>query len=206
MLNGLAPLPPDLFFESLFPLHKQGGRKRKKHLPNLTSLLGEQGFADVAITWDERGLYLTVTADQALATSEFPHFRRGDSVELFLDTRKATQASVITRFCHHFVFLPEAVEGIQALEVTRFRAEESRPLADPSLLIMRVQPKRASYRLDVTILKEALYGYDPEAMPLMGVAYRINRPYKEAQRFALASRLLAVEQHPDLWASAFLVD
>lgn len=206
MLNGLAPLPPDLFFESFFSLYKKGGRKRRKNLPNLAPFLGDEAFAAVEVTWDERGLYLTAIVDQALAMSEFPNFRRGDSFELFLDTRKATQASVITRFCHHFVFLPEAVEGIQAIEVTRFRAEESRPLADQNLLIVRVQPKRSSYQLEVTLLKEALYGYDPETMPLMGLAYRINRPSKEAQRLALASRLLDVEKHPDLWASAFLVD
>ncbi len=115
MLNGLAPLPPDLFFESFFSLYKKGGRKRRKNLPNLAPFLGDEAFAAVEVTWDERGLYLTAIVDQALAMSEFPNFCRGDSVELFLDTRKATQASVITRFCHHFVFCLKRLRGSRRL-------------------------------------------------------------------------------------------
>ena len=86
--------------------------------------------------WDgiEEGIELQVVVNQPVQECFYPDVSRGDGIELFFDTRDVKTSGYNTRFCHHFFFLPEAVDGHQAGELTRFRTEDVHDLCDPNEL------------------------------------------------------------------------
>ena len=202
MLKDLAPLTPSGFFElvgAIPDLDKK--KKRVAFLPDTSGLLGEEKFADIALYWTDEGIQVILRAQKSIDEVLFPAFSEGDSLELFFDTRDLKTASAITRFCHHFVFLPEDVEGIQAQEITRFRSEDAHKYADPALFVIETEVKRSRYEMTIEIPKQALYGYDPREFQRLGFTYRINRPKGDPQHFAASSHFYAIERHPELWAS-----
>src|SRR5262245_45581883 len=81
-------------------------------LPSTQHLTREKSFAKVAIGWNEEGVGVQVQVNQPVSETFYPEIEKGDSVELFLDTRDLKSAGFNTRFCHHFFFLPQAVEGM----------------------------------------------------------------------------------------------
>jgi len=207
VISTLADLSPTAFFDVLVELKKKPSKRaaRRTFLPDLSALLSEESFADLAVYWTTHGLSLNLVVRTPLTATYFPHFRRGDSLELFLDTRKQAKSHVITRFCHHFVFTPEEVDGVQARELTRFRADDTHDRADPSLFTGKTTPTRSGYQMEIEIPKTAIYGYEPEAAHLLGLSYRVNRAHKPPQHFSLSSRTFSLEKHPELWPTAKLI-
>lgn len=170
-------------------------------LPDTSKLLGAEAFADVAFCWNEEELVVEATVHQAFEESCYPRFTEGDALEVFIDTRDLKNTGFATRFCHHFVVLPQEVQGIRALEVTRFRTEDTHPLCDPSELRVEAEFEKKSYWLRVCIPTSCLHGYDPDHFDRLGFTYRLSRPHAEPQYFAIRSTDWAIEQHPRLWAS-----
>ncbi|MCE5316361.1 MAG: hypothetical protein LLG04_03235 [Parachlamydia sp.] len=207
---GLAPIN---FFqleiecpkvESGFP--KINAKNKGRYiLPNTSELCAEWPFAEVAMGWNGEGLELFIAIDQAVHRVSYPNVTQGDSVELFFDTRDVKTSGFNTRFCHHFFFLPEAVEGNQAGEITRFRGEETHELCDPKELSIKASLKSAGYTLQIFIPRSCLYGYDPEQFQRLGFSYRINRSSGPSQHFSVISDEYTIEQQPSLWSSVRLV-
>src|SRR5688500_1335374 len=87
-------------------------RNLKKYLlPDTSTLCGEEHFAELSIGWNVDGIELLAGVNASITRVSYPEVSRGDSVELFFDTRNVKTSGFNTRFCHHFFFLPEAVEG-----------------------------------------------------------------------------------------------
>lgn len=170
-------------------------------LPETTLLSGESPFAQVAMGWNREGLAFTVEAKRPTLRCSFPQITKGDSVELFIDTRDMKTTGHNTRFCHHFFFLPEAIEGHSRGELTHFRSEEAHPLCDSSLLQLEVKNSAKGYCLKIFIPTQCLHSYDPEEFPRCGFTYRINRFNGEPQNFSASSADYAIEQQPSLWSS-----
>ncbi|MGE0197611.1 MAG: hypothetical protein AB7N99_09670 [Simkaniaceae bacterium] len=189
-LKDLRPFSPSGFFQVRTKIHRGG---RKQVLPDTTGLLVEEKFADLAVSWSPEGLSFTAQV------KKIPE--EGDYLELFIDTRDLKTTNSITRFCHHFLFYPEEVEGVQALEVTRFRGEDKHELADSSLFIVDTTVKRASYEMEIGIPQEALHGYNPSEFKRLGFCYRFVRKEGAPQHFGISSRFFALEKHPELWAT-----
>lgn len=202
MLNELSPLPAGSFFQVSKKIKKKVGRL--SYLPDTSGLLNEEMFARVALTWNMGGLTLYVQVKKELEASFYPNYREGDSLEFFFDTRNLKKSQSIHRFCHHFVFLPEEFNGIEVREVTVFRPDEVRELADPNLFVIEVAVSRHSYDMEIHIPKEVLYGYEPSEFDRLGFAYRINRYQGDPQHFSVSSRFFSLEKHPDLWATLIL--
>ncbi len=200
MLKQISPLPPLNFFQ--FTMEIAEGKVVK--LPDLTPFLDEESFAKFSISWTKSGLNFHLEVDKPLEEVFFPEVLRGDSLEIFLDTRDMKSAKSIHRFCHHFVFLPEEIEGIRASEVTRFRAEESRPHADPNKLHVKTTLKKKSYIMEIEIEKEALYGFEPNTFDRLGFTFRLNRLGGDPQHFSVSSKAFNIEQNPNLWGSITL--
>lgn len=205
-LEYTSPIFPAEFFEFLFPLKQIAGAKpgklhRSLRLPDLSSLIAEENFADVYMGWNERGLFLFFEINAPFNHSAFPDFRSADSVELFIDTRDLKTNAFTHRFCHHFIILPQEIDGIKSQEVTKFRMEESHPLCDPSELHVDVEFHKKSYEITVHIPSHCLFGFDPKTFDRIGFAYRLNRYGNEAQHFVLSSDLYAIEKQPQLWPS-----
>ena len=178
---------------------------KKYFLPDLSDLCSEPSFARAALGWNKDGLELFLEADKPVRHCHYPDVTRGDSFEVFIDTRDVKTSGFNTRFCHHFFFLPEAVEGHQAGEITRFRTEDIHELCDPKDLKIKANLQNRSYTLNIFIPAQCLYGYDPEQFDRMGFTYRVNRPDGPAQHFAVITEDYQIDQQPSLWSSIKLV-
>ncbi len=200
-------LSPVNFFQLSVDCHyaAKGLSEKKYLLPNTSQLCGDEYFAKVALGWNEQGLECLVEVSQPFHQAYYPVVTRGDSVELMVDTRDVKTSGYNTRFCHHFFFLPEAIEGIQAGELTRFRTEDRHELCDPQDLKVKSQFTVRSYSMKIFIPSQCLVGYDPEQFDRLGFTYRINRSHEEPQHFSVVTSDFQIEQQPSLWSSLKLV-
>lgn len=173
-------------------------------LPSTHDLTGEEAFAKLAIAWSEEGLRLLIQVNQTATQSSYPNIENGDSVELFFDTRDLKSSGFNTRFCHHFFFLPHAVEGVSKGEKTHFRTEDQHPVCDPESLKCEIQLKTKRYQMKIFIPRQSLHGYDPRQFKRLGFTYRINRQGGEPQHFSVVSQDYHIDQQPSLWGSLIL--
>ena len=199
----LADLP------SLLPLHffsmtLQAKEGKSLSLPSTAALLGEESFADVEFTWMRKGIEVSVHYHSPFEEALYPDFSKGNSVELFFDTRDVKSAGFATKFCHHFIFLPEEVHGVKCQEITHFRTDDTHPLCDPSLLSCRSTFSKRSFSMEIFVSKDALHGYDPDSFNRLGLTYRLHAPGRPAQHFSLSSSFYKIEQSPSLWCSIYL--
>ena len=204
--NEEFTLSPLHFFSAEIPVlflsSTQNARFSHAHrLPNLAQILGEESFAEVSLGWNPDGLRALIRVEKPFEKCRFPDIQQGDSVELFFDTRNVKTSGFNTRFCHHFFFLPERVEGKQAGELTRFRAEETHEWCDPADLYVKAALGKHGYSLDVTIPAHCLHGYDPDQFDHLGFTYRINRFGGHSQHFSVSSLDYQIEEQPSLWSS-----
>jgi hypothetical protein len=187
------------------PKREQFPSLKSHALPSTHHLTNEELFAKVAMGWHEEGIALHLQVNEAPVESCYPELEKGDSFELFIDTRDLKSAGFNTRFCHHFFFLPEALEGVNKGEKTHFRTEDSHPLCDPQALYCQTQLKKKDYSMNIFIPTQCLYGYDPRQFDRLGLTYRINRHQGKPQHFAVVSPDYQIDQQPSLWGSIKLV-
>lgn len=209
LLEEIEPILPASFFTYSFDLAKRKHLPKDPFhepylLPDYSDLLEEEKFADVAMCYDESGLEIRVLVDKPFEDVSFPRVQSGDSVEIFIDTRDYKKASTVTKFCHHFVFLPKEVGELVACEITKFRGDDTRELADSNLLSCETAFHKNSYEMQIIIDAEALFGFDPAEFKKMGFSYRINRKRKDAQHFTVSSHQFHIERFPAMWASVLL--
>lgn len=176
----------------------------KYRLPDTSVLCGEKHFATVSMGWNKEGIEVLVNVDHPIEQCSFPDVTQGDSVELCFDTRDVKTSGFNTRFCHHFYFLPEAVEGNRAGEITRFRTEDTHELCDSKELKVSTQSSAKKYTMKIFIPSQCLHGYDPDQFDRLGFTYRINRFHGEPQHFSVVTEEYQIEQQPSLWSSVKL--
>lgn len=174
-------------------------------LPDLTNFCGDESFASVAMGWSPEGLEFQVAVQVPVEHVFYPAVEKGDSIELFIDTRDVKTAGTNNRFCHHFFFLPESLEGRQAGEITKFRTEDKHDWCDPNELLVKVKKNAKGYIAKIFIPAQCLQGYDPEQCSSIGFTYRINRFGAISQHYSVDSQDFPMEQQPALWSSITLV-
>ena len=177
---------------------------RKYLLPDLSSICVEAHFAQVAMGWNVDGIEVYVAVNQPLQRVIYPDVTRGDSVELFFDTRDVKTSGFNTRFCHHFFFLPEAVEGVQAGKITRFRTEDAHPLANSEEIELEAYASSQEGKMKLFLPSSVLTGWNPAEFDRLGFSYRLNRRYSDPLHFSAKTQEYALEQEPSLWASCKL--
>lgn len=204
--NDVPELAPLHFFR-LFVEIKYGSKVGRKgfSLPLTSDLLAEEAFANVSAAWHESGITLQVEVDKKFEEAIYPKFQEGDAIEIFFDTRDMKEAGFPTKFCHHFLILPQPVQEVQALEITRFRSDDSHELCDPEKIEVRTEILPRRYVTTIFFPAEILHGYDPASFDRLGITYTIHRPKRESQHFAVSSTYVAIGSHPSLWATAKLV-
>lgn len=208
----LPPLAPLEFFSLEGQVHyskeppSPAQMKRKFLLPDTTGWLAEERFADVALAWSHAGITIQVFVGKPFEEAFYPKYAEGDAVELFFDTRDLKTAGFATRFCHQFVFLPQAVQGIIAQEVSHFRTEDTHPLCDAAELQVVPLMGKKDYALQIFIPSHCLHGFEPSTFDRIGFTCRIHRFRGAPQHFALSSQHFSLEQHPRLWASLTLIN
>ncbi|HRD55822.1 MAG TPA: hypothetical protein PLC42_05430 [Parachlamydiaceae bacterium] len=174
-------------------------------LPATAALTDEENFATLFMGFSSNGIEVLVSIEKPIEKCFYPAITKGDSVELFFDTRNVKTSGFNTRFCHHFFFLPEAVEDHQLGEITKFRTEDAHELSSSSDLQLKVKSLPKGYSLEIFIPKQSLHGYDPEQFGQLGFTYRINRYHGEPQHFSALTAEYQIEQQPSLWSSLKLV-
>lgn len=203
MFEEVPSLSPLSFLSFKVPcFYSKNSILAKKYLlPSFSRWSDEEEFARVYLGWDEERLICNMEAKTAFEGSLFHNFRKGDSFEIFIDTRDLKQKSLVTRFCHHFVFFPEKTGGVFARETTKFRTEDMHPLCDPFELFVESDIKPNNYRMQLEIPKTVLIGYDPKGFTRLGFSYRINRDGRSPQHFTVSSYEYSIEESPSLWTS-----
>lgn len=182
------------------------GLPAKFRIADTAGLTEEKPFADVAMAWNEAGLSFSVTVKTPMEASFYPQVDAGDAVELFIDTRDMKSSGFPNRFCHHFFFLPEPVDGRQCGEITRFRTDDRHPLCDPELLQCKCVPSSRGYQLNIFLPSACLVGYNPDDFDRLGLNYRISRYDGDAQYLTIRDQEFAIDQNPALWASVRMVE
>lgn len=203
MFEEVPSVTPLSFLSFKVPcFHSKSSILGKKHiLPSFSRWIDEEEFAKVYLGWNEEKLLCNVEAKAPFEGSFFPDFRKGDSLELFIDTRDLKQRSLVSRFFHHFVFFPEKTGGVFGREVTKFRGEDMHPLCDPSDLLVDSDIKPDDYRMQIEIPKSVLVGYDPKCFERLGFSFRVNRSGEDPQHFSVSSYEYSIEENPSQWAS-----
>lgn len=204
LFDDIPSLSPVQFFGITSDCYAIRGKLKasKEHLlPSTADLLGETSFADVYVGWnvDKIAVYCSVNIPfQKIGEGDF---RKGDSVELFFDTRDMKTKGAISKFCHHFVFFPALAQNFYGREVTRFREGDMHRLCHPEDLHVVPHIEEDSYALSIEIPSHCLHGYDPLSFSRLGFTYRINRAGGPAQHFAVSSEEYTIEQHPATWGT-----
>lgn len=210
--EGFPDLQPLSFFQLSFKCHEISQKEIEKKIkqakykiPSSNFITQEEGFADLYMGWSLEGLafFADVKVDEVEAF--FPEVIRGDSIELFIDTRDVKTSGFNTRFCHHFFFLPEAYEGHSLGEITKFRTEDAHELCNPNDLKLSSRVNKNGYQLQIFIPAECLQGYDPKEKDRFGFSYRVNRKGGPPQHFSALTQEFQIEQQPSLWSSARMV-
>jgi len=209
MFEELPSLCPVQFFgiSADCPFLSKGSLKADKHalLPSTADLLGEENFADVYGAWNFEKLAFFVEVRSPFVRVE-DDVRKGDSVELFIDTRDLKSKGTVSKFCHHFVFYPAALQGFYGREVTRFRSDDVHRLCHPEDLTVTPRLLSRSYTLSIEIPASCLTGFDPMNFSRLGFTYRINRADHPVQHFAVSSEEYVIEQNPATWGTLKLIE
>lgn len=205
----ISPLPLFQIQLQCFYIDPEDAEKNIKKtlyaLPTTEKLTLEAPFASMYMGWNEMGLWFFADVKSPFSDVFYPDISRGDSVELFIDTRDVKTTGFATKFTHHFFFLPQEIDGHKAGEITRFRSEDAHDLCNPKDLHLKAKIEKNGYFLSIFIPSQCLYGYDPEQFGRIGFTYRINRLGKPGQHFSVLSQEFKIEQQPSLWSSVQLV-
>jgi len=177
---------------------------KKYRLQSFSALLNEDQIADVYMAYDNKGLYFIFDVKVPFTKAFFPEYQRGDSIEIFIDTRSLKTKGYITKFCHHFVFFAENIKKDKAKEVSRFRQDDMHTIADPKDLKVDSVIKQKSYILDIHIPSFCLTGYNPLEIDYLSFNYKINRYQMSAQNFCVSAIEHNIEKSPHLWARMHL--
>lgn len=204
LFDDVPSLSPVQFFgisADCFPIKGKWKPDKNHLLPATSDLLGETAFADMYTGWSvDKLVFHCVVASPFQKIGE-GDFRKGDSVELFIDTRDLKTKGVISKFCHHFVFFPAQWQNFYGREATRFREGDMHCLCHPEDLQVKPTHTADSYTLAIEIPAHCLHGYDPLSFSRLGFTYRINRADGPPQHFAVSSEEYVIEQHPATWGT-----
>lgn len=204
MFEDLPALMPIQFFGLSCDCPYLEGRLTQDRdflLSSTAECLDEESFADIYCGWNEDKLVFLADVKIPFQKSGESDFRKGDSLELFIDTHNLKSRAVVTRYCHHFVFFPVEVQGYLGREISRFRNEDTHRLCSPEDLLVKPEIHSNGYTLLIEIPSHCLFGYDPLSQSKIGFTYRLNRAEGPPQHFSVSSREYAIEQHPALWAT-----
>lgn len=209
--EGLPNLRPASFFNIGFDcpyIPFKGWEKvieqSKYKVPDTSFLCLEEPFAEMHMGWNEEGLAFAVHSSSPAEKSVLPDVAKGDSVELFIDTRDVKTAGFTTKFCHHFFFLPQEVDGETRKEITRFRNEDAHELCNAHSLELATRMTSNGYVMKIFIPAQCLFGYDPKETMRLGFTTRINQYNGPSQHFSVVTDEFPIEQQPALWSSVKL--
>lgn len=179
-------------------------------IDNFAALDEQTNFADVRLAWNDFGVavQVEVKGKQQVAVGDAAQPKSSDGLWLLLDTRDARASHRASRYCHHFLFLA-AGGGADKDEpfVTQSkinRAQQDAPAANVGDVLFRSARIRGGYRLEAFLPAAALYGFDPQEHPRLGVYYAV-RDQELGDQFLGVGWDFPFAEDPSLWAVLELV-
>ena len=169
----LAPRPQNLRLDG-----RLGEWDECTRLPDLGALEGRDGFAQVHLAWDRKGLYLALgVPGKTNVTSHRQQPQSADAFMIWIDTRDVRDVHRATRFCHHFVALPRGGgpdrQSATAWQQPIRRAREEAPLCDPKKIRIASHITSAGYQLELALPAAVLNGYNPDQCARLGFTYLV---------------------------------
>jgi hypothetical protein len=209
MLDSSIDLKVLNFFDLAFNVNKISSKinllNKKYLLQSFSKLLNEEEFAKVYMGWKDEGIFFIFDIDINFSNS-VSDYRKGDSIEIFIDTRSLKTKGYLTKFCHHFVFFAQEIDGYKGMEVTRFRFDDMHNLTEAKNLKVESIIKPNSSIIQIEIPKDSLYGFAPREISYFSFTYRINRLDAPAMHFSLSSLEHVIEKSPHLWAKVNMLE
>lgn len=202
MSFDLKELPKVSFSTGLdccYVVPKRSVKKKEFFFRGYEKFIEQNWFADVVIEQDDEGFYFFFDLQVPYQESLYPNYKKGDAIELFLDTRKNLNSATTHRYAHHLLYLPQKVGELQWVELTRFRGHELRPFISTHLLEGKTEIGKEGYQVELFVPKKSLFGYQP-ALPL-GFAYRIHRFKGKPQEFPFKNEQIPFDGVPACWTS-----
>ncbi|VTU00719.1 hypothetical protein, partial : Uncharacterized protein OS=Blastopirellula marina DSM 3645 GN=DSM3645_11457 PE=4 SV=1 [Gemmataceae bacterium] len=179
-------------------------------IDNFAALDEQQNFADVRLAWNDFGVavQVEVRGKEQVAVGDAAQPKSSDGLWLLLDTRDSRTSHRASRYCHHFLFL--AAGGgtdkdepfVAQLKINR--AQQDAPAANLGDVLFRGARIKGGYRLEAFIPAAALYGFDPQEHPRLGVSY-VVRDQELGDQFLGVGWDFPFAEDPSLWAVLELV-
>ena len=179
-------------------------------LDNFAALDEQTNFADVRLAWNDFGVavQVEVRGKQQVAVGDAAQPKSSDGLWLLLDTRDARASHRANRYCHHFLFLAAGGGAdkdepfVAQLKINR--AQQDAPAANLGDVLFRGARIKGGYRLEAFIPAAALYGFDPQEHPRLGVSY-VVRDQELGDQFLGVGWDFPFAEDPSLWAVLELV-
>jgi hypothetical protein len=169
-----------------------------------------RSFAEVRLAWNEGGLALQVEVrgKEQAPVGDVSRPRHSDGVTVWIDTRDARTSHRASRYCHQFHFLA-AGAGPDRDEPAFVQGKINRALQDAPSVSAAAVPfqfvrRTGGYRLEAFLPTAALYGFDPEQNPRLGLHVAIHDQELGEQSLSVGSDFPWAED-PSLWSVLELV-
>lgn len=170
-------------------------------LDNFSKCLSQDELSDVYLSYDDENLYCVAHVLTSFKKSFYPDYHRGDCLEVFINTRPSNESYVVTKFCHHFIFFPQQVEGLWGKEITKFRNDDMHENCSSKDLEVEVEKKNDSYIISCSIPFRCLHGFEIQNFEDIGFSYRINIADQLPLDFVSSSFEYPIERLQLLWAN-----
>jgi hypothetical protein len=174
-------------------------------MPPLGELSGRDQFAELSLSWNERGLYVAVDVPkpepvQVVTNRESPS--SGDAIELFIDTRGSRTSHRANQFCYHLTILPtppgERREEPVIWQRPIRRAMQRAPQIDHNAVRLASGIREDGYSVEAAFEPDALHGYEPAPGLRIGMAVVIH-DIEHGRQFWGTSPDVPWKRDPSTW-------
>ena len=156
--------------------------------------------------WHESGLAVSLRVQKKKQQPWCRASRLDDSdgLWLFIDTRNTQSIHRASRFCHHFVLLPQGGgrqfdRPVSALKSIQRAREDAKPIKNGQVTL-RSEKRIDGYLFRAMIPADAMTGYDPVDNPALGFSYAVIDRELGWQTFSVGSEFPFVSD-PSLWGT-----
>ena len=148
-------------------------------VPDLMGMGGGEAFAEIYTGWNAEGLFFAADVKGNPEPDVEPmRPTRGDSLQIWVDTRDVRNAHRASRYCHHYFFLPMGSGRGQKkpmagqLRIRRARAQMT-PCSSQEIEIAS-KVTRSGYRMEIHLRADLLTGFDPDENRRLGFTYLLR--------------------------------
>lgn len=213
-------VPPTALFRFRLPCYRLAAAPKKwSHavltpdyaLPNLSSLDGRPSFADVRMAWTAEWIIwqVSVRGKQQPVWGRSGNLEASDGLRVWIDSRDTKQVQRPTRFCHQFVFLPDAHgnrSGALGVQVWMESAKGAPRVVDDESLRCHARILKSGYDMVSAVATDAITGLDQVTGARLGFFYEVLDSELGVQTLSLPREYGRYDQDPSLWGSVELTD